>query len=282
MKNDIFFRKLQSSFFFLVMLVLSLMVFLPLICILYYVISRGIKAINLDFFTQIPSHVGDSGGGVLNAIMGSFYMVFLSIIIAVPWGLSAGIFLYDAPDDSRFAYLLRLSVDIIQSIPSIVIGIVAYVWFVMPMQKFSALSGSFALAIMMLPMIVRSTEETLRLIPKTLKEASLALGVPHYTTLFKIMIPSGVSGILTGGALSIGRVVGETAPLIFTAFGSPYLVHNILKPMDALPLLIYNCAMSPYESWHTLAWGASLILIFFTLCINLLIKIIVKKWEVVL
>lgn len=272
-------RKAKDRLFLGLMLFLALCLLVPLILIFYYVAVQGMKAINWDFFVSLPKPVGEEGGGIFNALLGSLYIVSLACLIAVPWGISAGIFLYDRKD-SRLAYWVRLFVDVLQAIPSIVLGIVAYVWLVVPMKTFSALAGSFALAVMMMPMIVRATEETLRLIPNTIKEASLALGVPYYKTLFKVMIPSGMSGILSGILLGVARIAGETAPLLFTAFGSPYLVHNVLKPMGSLPLLIFNYAMSPYPDWHTIAWGASFVLIVFILLMNLLIKVVTRKWNV--
>ncbi len=273
-------RKIKNQLFFGIILGLSLCLLVPLVLIFYYVTVRGFKAINWGFFINLPTPVGETGGGIFNAILGSFYIVAMACLIAIPWGMSTGIFLYDAQENSRLAYWVRLCVDVLQATPSIVVGIVAYVWLVLPMKTFSAIAGSFTLAILMMPMIVRATEETLHLIPNTLKEASLALGVPYYRTLFKVMIPSGLSGILSGILLGVARTMGETAPLLFTAFGSPYLVHNVLKPMGSLPLLIFNYAMSPYEDWHTLAWGASFILILFVLLINLLIKVVTRRWNV--
>ncbi|MGN6540686.1 MAG: phosphate ABC transporter permease PstA, partial [Ginsengibacter sp.] len=178
------------------------------------------------------------------------------------------------------AYYCRLAVDVLQGIPSIVIGIIIYEWIVRPMGGFSAFSGSVALALMMLPSIVKSTEETLKLLPESLKEASLALGVPYYKTMMKVIVPTGLSGILTGVILSISRVIGETAPLLFTAFGSPFMTTDIFKPMSSLPLIIFNYATSPYEDWHQLAWGASMLLILMILILNIISKIVQRKWKV--
>ena len=177
------------------------------------------------------------------------------------------------------AYLTRLSIEILQGIPSIVIGIIAYVWVVLPMGSFSALSGGVALGIMMLPVIVMATEETLKLVPDSLREASLALGVSYPRTILKVILPAGLSGILSGILLGIARVAGETAPLLFTAFGSPFMNQNILKPINSLPLTIFNYATSPYPEWHTLAWGASFVLIAFVLGLNLITKVGDQKME---
>jgi phosphate transport system permease protein len=171
-------------------------------------------------------------------------------------------------------------VDVLQGVPSIVVGIVVYFWVVKPLGTFSALSGSVALAIMMLPIMIRSTEETLKLIPSSLKEAGFALGLPYHKVILKVILPCGISGILSGVMLSIARVAGETAPLLFTAFGNPYLTTNMSKPMQSLPLLIFNYATSPYDVWHALAWGAALILLFTVLLLNIITKLITKRWNV--
>jgi phosphate transport system permease protein len=170
--------------------------------------------------------------------------------------------------------------EILQGIPSIVIGIIAYSWVVISMGTFSAFSGAAALAIMMLPVVVRSTEETLKLIPEALREASLALGVPYGRTVIKVIIPAGLTGILSGVLLGIARIAGETAPLLFTAFGSPYMNVNIFKPVDSLPLLIFNYATSPYPEWHAMAWGASFVLIIIVLGLNFFTKVITRRWKV--
>ena len=170
--------------------------------------------------------------------------------------------------------------EILQGIPSIVFGILVYVWVVVPMASFSTISGAIALAIMMIPIISKSTEETLVLIPNSLKEASHALGVPYYKTILKVVLPSGMSGIITGILLSISRVAGETAPLLFTAFGNPFMNWNLLKPSNSLPLLIFNYATSPYKEWQSLAWGASFILITIILILNISSKLLSRKWKV--
>ncbi len=251
----------------------------PLFFILFYLTKQGIGSVNWSFLTHLPRPVGESGGGVLNAIIGTLIIASLSTIMAIPIGVTAGIYLAEKKT-GKLVHLLRLSTDILQSTPSIVLGVIAYLWIVKPAQSFSAFSGSVALAMMMLPTIVSSTEETLKLIPYTLKEASLALGVPYYRTVLKVILPSGISGILTGTLLGIARIAGETAPLLFTAFGSPYLNFNLFKPMNALPLVIFNYASSPYLEWWRQAWGASFILIVMVLCFNLLAKWGASKWKI--
>jgi len=252
---------------------------IPLLFILGFIIKAGITKINWHFLVNVPKPVGETGGGIINALVGSILIIFFASLIAVPIGILAGIYLSEN-GKSRLAYWCRLCVDILQGVPSIVVGIVAYFWLVKPLGGFSALSGSVALAIMMLPIVIRSTEETLKLLPSSLQEAAFALGMPFHRVIFKVVVPVGVSGILSGVMLSIARITGETAPLLFTAFGNPYLSFNITKPMHSLPLLIFNYATSPYNDWHDLAWGASLILLFWVLFLNIFTKLITRKWKV--
>lgn len=252
---------------------------IPLLFILGYIIRAGITRVNWHFLVNIPKPVGESGGGIANALVGSTLIIFFASLIAIPIGILAGIYLSEN-GKTRLAYWCRLCVDILQGVPSIVIGIVAYFWLVKPLGGFSALSGSVALAIMMLPIVIRSTEETLKLLPSSLQEAAFALGMPFHRVIFKVVVPVAVSGILSGVMLSIARITGETAPLLFTAFGNPYLSFNITKPMQSLPLLIFNYATSPYKDWLDLAWGASLILLLWVLLLNIFTKLITRKWKV--
>jgi phosphate transport system permease protein len=252
---------------------------LPLLLILFYIVRNGIAVIDWQFLTSLPKPVGEVGGGILNAIVGTLMLIVIACSIAIPLGVFAGIYLSERKE-RKLAYLVSLSVEILQGIPSIVIGIIAYAWIVITLGTFSALSGGIALSIMMLPVIVRATEETLKLIPDTLKEASLSLGVPYYRTILKVILPAGASGIATGVLISVARVAGETAPLLFTAFGNPFMEMNILKPVNSLPLLIFNYATSPYPEWHALAWGASFVLVFFVLALNFFAKIVTRKWKV--
>jgi phosphate transport system permease protein len=251
----------------------------PLLYILGFIVKQGIAQINWHFLVNVPKPVGETGGGIINALVGSILIIFFASLIAIPIGVLAGIYLSENRK-GRLAYWCRLCVDILQGVPSIVIGIVAYFWIVKPLGGFSALSGSIALSIMMLPIVVRSTEETLKLLPSSLQEAAFALGMPFHRVIFKVVVPVGMSGILSGVILSIARITGETAPLLFTAFGNPYLSFNVTKPMQSLPLLIYNYATSPYDDWKNLAWGASLILLAWVLLLNLFTKLITRKWKV--
>jgi phosphate transport system permease protein len=252
---------------------------IPLLFILFFILRQGITKINWHFLVNVPKPVGETGGGIANALVGSILIIFFSSLIAIPIGIMAGIYLSENRK-SRLAYWTRLCTDILQGVPSIVIGIVAYFWIVKPLGGFSALSGSIALAIMMLPIVVRSTEETLKLLPSSLQEAAFALGMPFHRVIFKVVVPVGISGILSGVMLSIARITGETAPLLFTAFGNPYLSFNVTKPMQSLPLLIFNYATSPYDDWKDLAWGASLILLMWVLLLNIFTKLITRKWKV--
>jgi phosphate transport system permease protein len=252
---------------------------IPLLFILGFIIKAGITKINWHFLVNVPKPVGETGGGIANALVGSILIIFCASLIAIPIGILAGIYLSEN-GKTRLAYWCRLCVDILQGVPSIVIGIIAYFWLVKPLGGFSALSGSVALAIMMLPIVIRSTEETLKLLPSSLQEAAFALGMPFHRVIFKVVVPVGVSGILSGVMLAIARITGETAPLLFTAFGNPYLSFNITKPMQSLPHLIFDYATSPYDDWKNLAWGASVILLLWVLLLNIFTKLITRKWKV--
>jgi phosphate transport system permease protein len=279
MQPNIKFRVGKSKAFQILIVFVAFLITLPLLFIILYIFREGITRINWTFLTHIPKPVGETGGGIVNALLGSIFIVIAASIMAIPLGILSGIYLSENKD-SKLSYWSRLAVDVLQGVPSIVIGIVVYFWAVKPFGTFSALSGSVALAIMMLPILIRSTEETLKLIPNSLKEAGLALGLPYHKVILRILVPCGVSGILSGVMLSIARIAGETAPLLFTAFGNPYLNFNIAKPMQSMPLLIFNYATSPYDDWHDLAWGAALILLFTVLLLNILTKITTKRWNV--
>jgi phosphate transport system permease protein len=279
MNAHVKYRISKSTGFQALTVVLAFACVVPLIFILIYIIQAGITKINWHFLTNLPKPVGETGGGIANALLGSIIIIGTASVIAIPFGILCGIYLSENKK-SKLAYWSRLCVDILQGVPSIVIGIVAYFWLVKPLGGFSAVSGSVALAIMMLPIIVRSTEETLLLLPDTLREAAFALGMPFHRVILKVIIPCGISGILSGVMLAVARIAGETAPLLFTAFGNPYLSTNIFKPMQSLPLLIFNYATSPYNDWHDLAWGASCILLIWVLLLNIFTKLITRKWKV--
>lgn len=272
-------RKFLNGLFKTLVLIFACCCAVPLVLIFFYIIQKGIGAVNWSLLTHLPKPVGEIGGGIANAIIGSLMIILVAALIAVPLGVLCGVSLAENRE-KKWAYWVGLCVEILQGIPSIVIGIAAYTWIVRPLEGFSALSGSVALSFIMLPVIIRSTEETLKLVPISLKEASLALGAPYYKTVLNVLIPTGMSGILTGITLSIARALGESAPLLFTAFGSPYLNFNILRPMGAMPLLIFNYASSPYDDWHEQAWGASFILLSIVFILNITAKIGSRRWRV--
>lgn len=278
-RERIAFRIAKDKGFKATVIVLSFLSMLPLFLILFYILRNGLSSLNWEFLIELPKPVGEAGGGIANAIVGSFLLVIIASLPAVPIGITVGVYLSEHKE-GKLSYLVRLAVEVLQGTPSIVVGIIAYLWLVIAMGGFSALSGGIALGIMMLPVIVRATEETLKLIPDTLKEASLALGVPYYRTILKVILPAGLSGIVTGILISVARIAGETAPLLFTAFGNAFMNVNVIKPVNALPLLIYNYATSPYPEWHSVAWGASCVLVGLVLTLNVVTRIIARRWKV--
>lgn len=271
-------RKVKDLIFKSVVISFSLLSAVPLLLILFYLAKEGISSLNWDFLVNLPKPVGEKGGGISNAIVGTLLLIITSSVISIPIGIGLAVYLTEFRKH-RFSYFVRLGIDILQGTPSIVIGMIAYLWIVKQTGSFSALSGGIALAIMMLPVIVTATEETLKLIPSTLKESAFALGVPYYATILRIVLPAALNGIVTGVMLSIARVAGETAPLLFTAFGSPFMNLDILKPVSSLPQIIFIYSTSPYNEFHSLAWGASFILIIFILLLNISAKMIAKRWK---
>lgn len=272
-------RNTKSTLFKGLIVFLAFLITIPLIIVLLYIIKQGVMQVNWHFLTHVPAPVGEAGGGIANALVGSIIMVGIAAVIAIPVGILTGIYLSENPS-TKLAYYSGLCVDILQGVPSIVIGIVVYLWVVKPAGTFSAIAGSVALAIMMLPIVIRSTEQTLRLLPPSLKEAALSLGVPYHRVIIKVIVPCGFSGILSGIMLSVARIIGETAPLLFTALGNSFLSYSLKKPMESLPHLIYTYATSPYDDWHNLAWGASFILLMFVLILNITTKLITRKWNI--
>nr|MDA3778766.1 phosphate ABC transporter permease PstA [Bacteroidales bacterium] len=256
-----------------------------ILLIIYKLISKGYKQINLALFTELAPDTYEAmialengeniPGGILNGITGTLIMVAIASIIAIPIGLLIGIFLYENKT-KRYANIIRDITDILQGVPSIVLGLIAYFWVVKSITHgFSALAGSSALGVMMLPLIIRSTEETLKMIPESIKEAGLALGVPYHKIILKVLIPTGLSGLLTGILLAISRIIGETAPLMFTALGSMEVNYNIGKPTSAVPLLIWEFYNNP--NMVDLIWSSSLILMIFVLILNLIAKHLIAK-----
>jgi len=239
----------------------TILVILPLVAIFVYLIIKGARSLNLDFFTQIPKPVGEAGGGMANAIVGSVTLLALASLLGVPIGIGGGIYLAEFGRGSRLATAIRFTADVLNGVPSIVMGLAAYALIVTPQGHFSALSGGVALGIMMIPTICRTTEEMLLMVPHAVREAALGLGVPNWRSVLSITVRTASAGIITGCMLAFARVAGETAPLIFTALGNQYWSTSLNEPIAALPLQIYVYALSPYDDWHRLAWAGSLVLI---------------------
>jgi phosphate transport system permease protein len=236
------------------------MVLAPLVAVFGYLVYKGIGSINLAFLTQIPKPPGEPGGGMANAIAGSALILFLGSLAGVPIGIGAGIFLAEY-GRNRFGNIIRFTADVLNGVPSIIVGIVAYGLVVLTQHHFSAVAGGVALAIMMIPTITRTTEEMLLLVPNAVREAAYGLGVSRWRTTLSITLRTATSGVITGVMLAFARVAGETAPLLFTAFGNTYWNWKIGQPTAALPLQIFTYAISPYDEWHKQAWAGALILI---------------------
>ena len=264
--------------FFFTIVALSTITIVPLFLILFHIIKNGISAINWDFFFSRPKRTGEEGGGISNAIVGSAIIVGIATLLSVPLGVFTGVYLSENRE-TKLSNVVRTLTEILQSTPSIVMGIIGYIWLVRTMGTFSALAGGIALGIMMLPIIVRTTEEVLNLIPEDMKEASYALGVPYHRTILKVVLPAGFNGIMSGILLGISRIAGETAPLLFTSFGNQFMNLNILKPMSAIPLVIFVYSSSPYPDWWRMAWGASFILVIFVLILNILGRLLGTRWK---
>jgi phosphate transport system permease protein len=240
--------------------------------IVWVVLSRGLGAFNLTFFTQLPTPPGVEGGGLLNAMLGTLTMTLLATAAAVPLGLLAGVYLAEFGQGSRLADNTRFSANVLMGMPSIIIGVFAYALVVVPFKKFSGYAGILALAIIMLPIAARTTEDMLRLVPNTLREAALALGAPRWRITVDIVFRAARSGLITGILLAVARVSGETAPLLFTALNSPYMMTSLAEPTPNLTVAIFNYAMSPYPDWQQQAWGASLLITGGVLALTLLTR----------
>lgn len=271
-------RKSVNSVMLTLTVVTTIIVVAPLIWILIYVTQQGLPALSPSFFTQLPTPVGVPGGGVINAIVGSLMTVGLGALIAAPIGILAGFYAASHPD-TTFGVLIRFGTDVISGVPSIVMGIFAYTIIVLPQRHFSAFSGGVVLSFIMLPIIVRTTEEMLKLVPNTLREASLALGAPEWKTSFSVILPAAFNGVLTGLMLAVARAAGEAAPMLFTAFGNPFMNTDFKQPVSTLPHLIYTYAVSPYPDWHAKAWATALLLIVLVLLSNVLARVAVW-WRV--
>ncbi len=239
----------------------TVLVVAPLVAIFAYLLYKGASSLNVPFFTQIPKPVGEVGGGMANAIVGSGVVLAIASLIGIPVGIASGIYLAEFGRGSRFATLVRFTADVLNGVPSIVMGIAVYSLIVLPQKHFSALSGGVALGIMMIPTVTRTTEEMLLTVPNSVREAALGLGVPNWRSVLSITLRTASPGVITGCMLAFARVAGETAPLLFTAFGNNFWSSNLNQPIAALPLQIYIYAISPYDDWHRLAWAGSLVLI---------------------
>ncbi len=268
-------RKARGRIFEALSALCALVAVAVLVWVLGYVLVNGARAVNLDFFTQLPKPVGEPGGGMANAIVGTLIVVAVGTLLSVPGGILAGIYLAEY-GDNRFADLVRFLAEVLTGIPSIVVGILAYALVVVPMQKFSALAGGVALAVIMLPTVVRTSEEMLRLVPGGLREASLALGAPRWKTILGIVLPTASAGLATGAMLAVARAAGETAPLLFTAFGNTFWNLSLVDPMAAVPLQVYQYAISPYDSWHAQAWAGALVLVVLVLALSAAVRVVAR------
>lgn len=241
-----------------------------------YVVLKGAPHLSLSFFNQLPKPVGETGGGMLNALVGSGLMVFLASLVGIPWGIATGMYLSEY-GRGRFAPVVRFGAEMLSSVPSIVIGLFAYVLIVKPMHRFSALAGSAALALIMVPLVARNTEELLKLVPQHIREAGLALGIPRWKVTLWIVLRGSLSGITTGVMLGIARIAGETAPLLFTALNNRFFSITPDQPMASLPVQIYTYAIAPFDEWNRLAWSGAFVLILFVFVLNLTTRLILKS-----
>ena len=239
----------------------TVIVVTPLVAIFAYLIYKGASSLNLAFFTQMPKPPGEVGGGMANAILGSGIVLAVASALGVPVGIGGGIFLAEFGRGTKLANAVRFTADVLNGVPSIVMGLAIYSLIVVPQKHFSALSGGVALGIMMIPTVCRTTEEMLLMVPNAVREAALGLGVPNWRSVLSITVKTASPGIITGCMLAFARVAGETAPLLFTALGNAFWSANLNQPIAALPLQIYVYAISPYDDWHRLAWGGALVLI---------------------
>jgi phosphate transport system permease protein len=256
--------------------VASLIALVPLFGVLYYLTVRGIGGVNLDFFTELPKPVGEEGGGMANAIVGTLELIGLAGLFGIPPGILAGIYLAEF-GDSKFGRAARFAADVMSGVPSITVGIFVYALIVLQTKQFSAYAGGVALAVIMLPTVTRTTEELLRLVPEQLREAALGLGVPKWRATLRVMLRTALPGVATGIMLAVARVAGETAPLLFTAFNNRFWSESLNEPTASLPVQIYTYAVSPYEEWHQQAWAAAFVLVSMVLILNITARFLVRN-----
>ncbi len=265
-------RRLISSAFVGACALAVLLALVPLAMVLFFVVRQGIGSLNLAFFTSMPRPVGEAGGGMANAIVGTLMLTGLASLMAVPVGVMSGIYMSEYAG-TWLAIALRFAADTLNGVPSIVIGVFAYGIAVLPFKQFSALAGGFALGIMMIPIIARTTEELLLLVPNALREGALALGATRARAVFTVIVPAALPGIITGIVLALARIAGETAPLLFTSFNNRFFSRALTQPISSLTVQIYTYAISPYDDWHRQAWAGALVLVGFVLTCSLLARI---------
>jgi phosphate transport system permease protein len=278
MEQGIFFyyRKFKSLFFYGLCTLSVGVALIPLLLIFYHTISLGMEAINWDFFTQLPKPVGEPDGGLANAIVGTLILVGLGSIIGLPIGILAGVFLSEF-GHNKFATTVRFMTDVLNGVPSIVTGVVAYTLVVLPMKQFSAYAGGVALGILMIPIVTRTTEEMLKIVPNSYREAALALGIPQWKTTLRIIMPAALGGIVTGIMLAVARAAGETAPLLFTALNNRFWHTSLDQPIASLTVFIYNYGVSPFEDWIAQAWAGALILIFLVFLLSIAVRFATRQ-----
>lgn len=254
----------------------ALLVVLPLVLIVWHLVAKGLPALNLDFFLHMPKPVGESGGGMANAIVGTLIVVGMGGLIAIPLGMAAGVYLAEY-GHGRFAMLVRYTTDVLSGVPSIVVGVVAYGLVVIPMGHFSGIAGSVALSILMLPPIIRATEEMVRLVPQSYRQGALALGAPRWKVTQQVVLPAARAGIVTAAMLAVARAAGETAPLLFTALGNRFWSVQIDQPMATLPVFIFDYARAPYADWNRQAWTGALVLVLLVALISGVLRLKVRR-----
>ncbi len=269
-------RRIVSALMLSLSGICTLLVIGVLFFILGYLFVHGVKSLDFNFFTKLPKPSGEVGGGMANAIVGSGKVLLVATLIGVPIGFLAGVFLAEY-SGKTFAFIIRYIVDLLNGVPSIVIGIVAYALVVRPMRHFSALAGGVALGIMMIPIAVRTTEEFLRAVPNSMREGAMALGATKAQTIFSVVVPAAVSGLISGMMLNLARVAGETAPLLFTALGNMFWSKGWLEPIATLPVMIYNYALAPEEDLHQQAWAAGFVLLMLVLTINITARMVINR-----
>lgn len=271
-------RTATSALFVFLCAVSVALALLPLAAVLYFVLSQGLSSVNLAFFTQMPKPVGEPGGGMANAIAGTVILTGLGACVAIPIGILSGIYISEY-GGTRFASVVRFAADTLNGVPSIVIGVFAYAVFVLPFRQFSALAGGAALGIMMIPIITRTTEELLKLVPSTLREGALALGATRARAVFTVVLPAALPGIMTGILLALARIAGETAPLLFTAFNNRFWSTDLGQPISSLTVQVFTYAISPYEDWHRQAWAGALVLVGMVFVSALLARLTTARLE---